>query len=108
MLPVGRPAKRMAMTGTSRRYMRQFQDVRMRGYLSRSGLHDVDDPIPHGVNGDRHVIDLAMVLTAFLSAEDPQGLIVRAHGIEAFAGQRQRDVLVVGTVQHEEGAAHLL
>src|SRR5262245_60527527 len=49
----------------------------------------VFQPIPHGVDADRNVVDLAMVEAAFLALEHFQGLLPRAYGIETFLRQRQ-------------------
>src|SRR5438552_4127424 len=111
MAAEGKLANRTATTSTCKRVMRLLPTLisiairilechcpGMRGTMSRSGLQDVGHPIPHGVDGNRHVVDLAMVMTTLLPAEDPHGLMPGAYGVEAFLGERKRDLLIIGAV----------
>src|ERR1700744_4913290 len=65
-------------------------------------------PVPHVVDADRHVVDLAVVEAAFLAVEHLEGLLLGADCVEAFLRQRQRDLLVAAAMHEQERALHLL
>src|SRR5690242_11086279 len=66
------------------------------------------EPIPHISDTDTDVVDLAVVIATFLAAEDLQGLLLRADGVEAFLGQGQRYLLIALAVQDHERAFDFL
>src|SRR6516162_10354604 len=75
---------------------------------SGSGLEHVFDPAPHARHGDRDVVDLAVVETAFLALEDLEGFFFRADRGEAFFRERQRNLLIARAMQEQEWTPHLL
>src|SRR5437016_12842077 len=75
---------------------------------SGSGLEHVFDPVPHVMHGDRDVVDLAVVETAFLALEDLEGFLFRADRGEASFRERQRNLLIARAMQEQERTPHLL
>src|SRR6516162_10691398 len=75
---------------------------------SGSRLEHVFDPVPHVMHGDRDVVDLAVVETAFLALEDLEDFLFRADRGEASFRERQRNLLIARAMQEQERTPHLL
>src|SRR5262245_20693387 len=71
-------------------------------------LQHLLEPIPHIGRTDALVVDLAVVVAAFLAGEDLHCLLLRADGVEALLRFTQWNLLVAVAVQHQERAADLL
>src|SRR6186997_1316809 len=71
-------------------------------------LQHLLEPVPHIGRADALVIDLAVVVAAFLAREDLHRLLLRADGVEAFLRFTQWNLLVSVAVQHQERTADLL
>src|ERR1700692_3438845 len=77
-------------------------------HLSFAGMENVGDPIPHIMNADGGVVDLAMMEAAFLAGEDFERLLLGSDRLVKFLRDLERDLLVALAVQQEERAGHLL
>ena len=66
------------------------------------------DPIPHVGDADTDVVDLAVVVAAFLAGEDLERLVLRSDGSQALLREGERDLLVALAVKEEERTPDLL
>src|SRR5580704_10030403 len=78
------------------------------GLLSFASVENVGDPIPHIMNANGGVVDLAMMEAAFLAGKDFERLLLGADRLVKFFRDLDRDLLVAGAMQQEERAGHLL
>src|ERR1700692_4621948 len=77
-------------------------------HLSFAGMENIGDPIPHIMNPDGGVVDLAMMEAAFLAGEDFERLLLGADGFVKLLRDLDRDLLVARAMQQQERAGHLL
>src|SRR5215216_3562219 len=101
--PIGRKTSARSTTPSSI-VMGASQSICIPSRTSENIAH----PIPYVVDADGQVVDLAVMKTAFLAREDFEGFLFRAHRLEAFLRERERDLLVPFAVNQEEGALKLL
>src|SRR6266851_2930912 len=71
-------------------------------------LQHMFEPVPHVVDADGDVVDLAVMEAAFVAIEHLEGLLLRADRREAFFRERERDLLVAAAMHQQERALHLL
>src|SRR5215831_13476963 len=67
---------------TSPRLRGEVEQVAIQRLPPRS--QHIGDPVPHVVDPDGDIVDLTVVKAALLPGEDLEGLVLRAHGCEAF------------------------
>src|SRR5262249_28403991 len=62
------------------------------------------EPVPHGGAADALIVDLAVVVAAFLVREEAHRLLPGADRVKALLRLSQRDLRVSFTMQHQERA----